>query len=234
MYNNRSDSAPCRSRWRPSRSQHSIPKRGFVLIEETDPIQAASRNRSGRRRPAAQARQERELTGKMLEFTLSTRPRDSKPPVAPRRAGKAEQWSSAALARSLCISSLSEGSVRQELRSLCSRSNATEENAQAIAEAHSRQFESDKYKTDRKNDKNIESASLLAFQCGTRCGDKGLSKGRIIADAQNFARTSSTSLPTNSRRASSPKRPKPWPRGPASPSKSSTKKRLPASRWRAP
>jgi len=41
------------------------------VFEETDPVQGPYRgNRSGRRRPVAQARKSGELTGKMLEFTL--------------------------------------------------------------------------------------------------------------------------------------------------------------------
>src|SRR5207253_9259919 len=50
-------------------------------------------------------------------------------------------------------------------------------------------IESDKYKTDKKNEKNIESVLIAGFSGAERgSGDKGLSKGSIIADAQNFAR----------------------------------------------
>src|SRR5207248_1091319 len=45
------------------------------------------------------------------------------------------------------------------------------------------------YKTDRKNDKNVDTVLVAGFSDAERAaGEKGLSKGRIIADAQNFAR----------------------------------------------
>src|SRR5229473_3230463 len=68
--------------------------------------------------------------------------------------------------------------------------HAAEETAQVIAEgALVANFETDKYKTDKKNDKSIETVLLAGFSDAERAaGEKGLSKGRIIADAQNFAR----------------------------------------------
>src|SRR5260370_10222493 len=68
--------------------------------------------------------------------------------------------------------------------------HAAEEAAQVVAEgALVANFETDKYKTDKKNDKNIETVLLAGYSDAERAaGEKGLSKGRIIADAQNFAR----------------------------------------------
>src|SRR5467141_1983819 len=68
--------------------------------------------------------------------------------------------------------------------------DATDENAQAIVEgALAANFETDKYKTDKKNDKNIEAVSIAGYSDAERAaGEKGLSKGRVIADAQNFTR----------------------------------------------
>src|SRR6266849_2057563 len=50
-------------------------------------------------------------------------------------------------------------------------------------------FENDKYKTDKKNDKSIDSVSLAGYSDAARAaGEKGLARGCVIADAQNFTR----------------------------------------------
>jgi leucyl aminopeptidase len=50
-------------------------------------------------------------------------------------------------------------------------------------------FESDKYKTDKKNDKAIDAVLLAGYTDAERAaGEKGLTRGRIIAESQNFAR----------------------------------------------
>jgi leucyl aminopeptidase len=133
-----------------------------------------------------------EVTGKTLEFTLVHAPAGLK---AARLllvgAGKREQWNSATLRKiaGAALRYLKARSVRN-LALLVREGHATEESAQAVAEgALTANFETDKYKTDRKNDKNIETVSLLGYSDAERAaGDKGLSKGRVIADAQNFAR----------------------------------------------
>ena len=50
-------------------------------------------------------------------------------------------------------------------------------------------FESDKYKTEKKNDKSIDSVFIVGFSDADRAAaEKGLARGRTIADASNFAR----------------------------------------------
>jgi len=67
---------------------------------------------------------------------------------------------------------------------------AVEATAQAVAEgALTANFESDKYKTDKKDVKSVDSISLAGFPEQDRAAaEKGLARGRVIADAQNFAR----------------------------------------------
>jgi len=133
-----------------------------------------------------------ELTGKLLEFTLIHAPAGLK---AARLllvgAGKREQWNSATLRKiaGAALRYLKARSVKN-FALLVREGNATEETAQAIAEgAVTANFETDKYKTDKKNEKNIESVLVAGFSNAERAaGDKGLSKGRTIADSQNFAR----------------------------------------------
>jgi leucyl aminopeptidase len=132
------------------------------------------------------------LTGKMLEFTLVHAPVGLK---AARLllvgAGKREQWNSSTL-RKIAGASLRYLKARsvKNFALLVREGHATEETAQAIAEGDlAANFETDKYKTDKKNDKNIESVQIAGFSDAERAaGDKGLSKGRVVADAQNFAR----------------------------------------------
>jgi leucyl aminopeptidase len=62
--------------------------------------------------------------------------------------------------------------------------------AQAVAEgALTANFESDKYKTDKKDVKSVDSITLVGFPEQDRpAAEKGLARGRVIADSQNFAR----------------------------------------------
>src|SRR6267154_1294532 len=163
------------------------------VFEETDPVQGRiaeiDQASGGLLRKLAKSG---ELTGKMLEFTLVHTPAGLK---AARLllvgAGKREQWNSAALRKiaGAALRYLKARSVKS-FALLVREGHATEETAQAIAEgAVAANFETDKYKTDKKNDKNIETVLLAGFSDAERAaGEKGLSKGRIIADAQNFAR----------------------------------------------
>jgi leucyl aminopeptidase len=133
-----------------------------------------------------------ELTGKMLEFTLVHAPAGLK---AARLllvgAGKKEQFNSATLRRiaGAALRYLKVRSVKN-LALVVREGNATEESAQSIVEgALAADFESDKYKTDKKNDKRIESLAIGGYSDSERgAGEKGLAKGRIIADSQNFSR----------------------------------------------
>ena len=133
-----------------------------------------------------------ELTGKMLEFTLIHGPAGLK---AARLllvgAGKREQFNSATLRRisGAALRYLKARSVKN-LALLVREGDAKEESAQAMVEgALAADFESDKYKTDKKNDKRIDCLSIVGYAEVERpAGEKGLAKGRIIADSQNFAR----------------------------------------------
>src|SRR6266576_639868 len=163
------------------------------VFEETDPVQGRvaeiDQASGGLLRKLAKSG---ELTGKMLEFTLIHVPAGLK---AARLllvgAGKREQWNSAALRKIVgaALRYLKARSVKN-FALLVREGHAIEETAQAIAEgALAANFETDKYKTDKKNDKNIETVLVAGFSDAERAaGDKGLSKGRIIADAQNFTR----------------------------------------------
>jgi len=163
------------------------------VFEDNDPIQGRiaelDQFSSGLLRKLVQSG---ELSGKALEFTLLHSPREMK---ASRLllvgAGKRDQFNAATLRKGAGAS----------LRHLKSRGihkyafavregHATEEFAQAFAEgAIAADFETDKYKTDKKNDKFIESVTLAGFLDSEKAaGETGLNRGRIIAEAQNFAR----------------------------------------------
>src|SRR6266481_115677 len=163
------------------------------VFEEPDPVQGRiaemDKAAAGLLRKLAKSG---ELTGKMLEFTLVHAPAGLK---AARLllvgAGKREQWNTATLRKiaGAALRYLKARSVKN-FALLVREGHTTDENAQAIAEgAQAANFETDKYKTDKKNDKNIESVQIAGFSDAERAaGEKGLSRGRIIADAQNFAR----------------------------------------------
>src|ERR1700716_1382455 len=163
------------------------------VFEETDPVQGRIAEMDGTAASLLRKlAKSGELTGKMLEFTLVHAPAGLK---AARLllvgAGKREQWNSATL-RKISGSALRYLKARsvKNFALLVREGHATEESAQAIAEgALTANFETDKYKTDKKNDKNIETVLLAGFSDAERAaGERGLSKGRVIADAQNFTR----------------------------------------------
>ena len=163
------------------------------VFEESEPVQGRvaeiDKAAAGLLRKLAKGG---ELTGKILEFTLVHAPVGLK---AARLllvgAGKREQWNSATVRKiaGAALRYLKARSVKNFVL-LVREGHATDETAQATAEgALAANFETDKYKTDKKNDKNIESVQIAGFSDAERAaGDKGLSKGRVIADAQNFAR----------------------------------------------
>src|SRR5262252_40364 len=163
------------------------------LFEESDPVQGRiaeiDQAAGGLLRKLVQSG---ELAGKTLEFTLLHAPTGQK---AARLllvgAGKRDQFSAAMLRK---IS----GAALRHLKSrgihkfvFAVRENAAaEEFAQAIAEgAIAADFETDKYKTDKKGDKFIDSVVVAGYSEAERnAGEAGLIRGRIIADAQNFSR----------------------------------------------
>ena len=133
-----------------------------------------------------------ELTGKTLEMTLVHAPAGLK---AARLllvgAGKREKFDSAALRK---IS----GAALRYLKSrgvhkfaFAAREGANpEDSAQAAAEGLlAADFESDKYKTEKKNDKSIDAVQLLGYSDAERpAAEKGLARGVVIGESQNFAR----------------------------------------------
>ncbi|HXM94221.1 MAG TPA: leucyl aminopeptidase [Candidatus Dormibacteraeota bacterium] len=133
-----------------------------------------------------------ELTGKTLESTLVHAPTGLK---AARLlligAGKPDQFTSATLRKlgGAALRQLKARSVKQ-LAFLVRENHATEEYAQAIAEGLlAANFESDKYKTEKKNDKSMDLLVLAGYtEAEKSSAEKGLARGRIIADAQNFTR----------------------------------------------
>jgi leucyl aminopeptidase len=163
------------------------------VFEEADPVQSRlaemDQAANGLLRKLAKGG---ELTGKTLEMTLIHAPAGLK---AARLllvgAGKREKFESAVLRK---IS----GSALRYLKSrgvhnfafAVRETNATEDAAQAVVEgAITADFESDKYKTDKKNDKSIETVLVVGYSDAERAaGEKGLTRGRIIAESQNFAR----------------------------------------------
>jgi len=163
------------------------------LFEEADPVQGriaeldqAANGLLGKLSKSG------ELTGKMLEFTLVHSPSGLK---AARLllvgAGKREQFNSATLRKvaGAALRYLKAKSIKH-FGFLVRENDATEESAQVVAEgALAANFESDKYKTEKKNGKSVDSVLLAGYTDVERAaGERGLARGRIIADAQNFTR----------------------------------------------
>src|SRR5205807_8796738 len=50
-------------------------------------------------------------------------------------------------------------------------------------------FETDKYKTEKKNEKEIQSVRIAGYSESEKsAGEKGLAAGKVIAESQNFTR----------------------------------------------
>src|SRR6202790_5642164 len=133
-----------------------------------------------------------ELTGKPLEMTLVHAPRGLKSArLLLVGAGKREKFDTAVLRKiaGAALRYLKSRGVKQ-FAFVLRENESVEAAAQAVAEgALTANFESDKYKTDKKDVKSVDSISLAGFPEQDRAsGEKGLSRGRVIADAQNFAR----------------------------------------------
>ena len=133
-----------------------------------------------------------ELTGKNLEFTLIHGPAGLKTArLLLVGAGKREQFNPGTLRKvaGAALRYLKARSVHKVAFLL--RENDLQENvAQAVTEgAIASDFETDRYKTDKKNDKFVETFSILGFTDAHKAAaEKGIAKGRIIGEAQNFTR----------------------------------------------
>ena len=133
-----------------------------------------------------------ELTGKTLEMTLIHAPAGLK---AARLllvgAGKREKFDSAALRKisGTALRYLKSRGVHNFVFAV-REDHVTEDAAQALAEgAIAADFESDKYKTEKKNDKSIESVQIAGYSERERAaGETGLARGTVIGESQNFAR----------------------------------------------
>jgi leucyl aminopeptidase len=133
-----------------------------------------------------------EITGKNLEFTLVHAPAGLKAArLVLVGAGKREQANPATLRKvaGAALRYLKSRGVHK-LAFLVREGDSTSDAAQAITEgALTADFESDKYKTDKKNDKFIESVTIAGLADTEKgAAEKGIARGRTIADAQNFAR----------------------------------------------
>jgi leucyl aminopeptidase len=163
------------------------------LFEDADPVQGRiaeiDQSSGGLLRKLAKSG---ELTGKNLEFTLVHAPAGLK---AARLllvgAGKREQFAGATLRKiaGAALRYLKSRSVKNFVF-VVREGDATEESAQAIVEGLlAADFESDKYKTDKKNDKFVDAVTLAGYSDAERvAGEKGIAKGRTIAESQNFTR----------------------------------------------
>jgi leucyl aminopeptidase len=133
-----------------------------------------------------------ELTGKSLEMTLIHSPAGLK---AARLllvgAGKREKFDGATLRRiaGAALRYLKSRSVKQ-FAVLVRESDLTEDAARAVVEgALAADFETDKWKTDKKNDKSISTMLLAGYADKERVvGERGLNNGRIVGEALNFTR----------------------------------------------
>jgi leucyl aminopeptidase len=133
-----------------------------------------------------------ELTGKMLETTLLYYPDGL---VAQRLlilgAGKKAKFGTAELRR-LAGTAVRALKARQakSIAFLAREDDRSAAAAQAIVEGMIlANFDSDKYKTDKKPGNEITSAALAGWEETARAdADLGLARGRIIGESQNFAR----------------------------------------------
>jgi leucyl aminopeptidase len=163
------------------------------LFEQTDPIQGSLADLD-KLTGGLLARLVKcgELTGKALELTLVHAPAGLKSArLLLVGAGKPEQFNPATLRKvaGAALRYLKLRGVHQFVFAL-REGDLTEEAAQAVAEgAIAGDFESDKYKTDKKNDKFIAAMSIAGYGDAERAaGERGIARGRVIGDAQNFAR----------------------------------------------
>jgi leucyl aminopeptidase len=133
-----------------------------------------------------------ELTGKMFETTLLYYPQG----LAAQRllvigAGKKDKFGSAELRRlaAAAVRALKSRQVKH-VTFLVRENDRSAASAQAVVEGLIlANFDSDKYKTDKKPGTEITHASLAGWEESARAdADQGLARGRVIAESQNFAR----------------------------------------------
>ena len=133
-----------------------------------------------------------ELTGKMLETTLVHYPQG----LAAQRlliigAGKRSKFGTAELRRlaGTAVRTLKSRQVKS-VAFLAREDDRSAAAAQAIVEGVIlANFDSDKYKTDKKPGNEITVAALAGWDESSRAeADLGLARGRVIAESQNFAR----------------------------------------------
>lgn len=163
------------------------------VFEESDPVEGRiaeiDQKTGGLLRKLAKSG---ELTGKTLEMTLVHAPAGLK---AERLllvgAGKREAYGAAQLRKlaGAALRHLKARSVKQ-IALVAREGEATAEAAQAAAEGLLfSNFESDKYKSEKKNGKEVGAVLLAGWDGENRAaGEKGLERGRIIGEAQNFTR----------------------------------------------
>src|SRR4029077_3072774 len=133
-----------------------------------------------------------EATGKTLEFTLIHAPAGLK---ANRLllvgAGKRAQFTGATLRKvaGAALRYLKSRSIKN-FAFLLREDTGNADTAQALAEGFiTANFETDKYKTEKKNGKEIDSVRIAGYsEAEKSAGEKGLAAGKIIAESQNFAR----------------------------------------------
>jgi leucyl aminopeptidase len=133
-----------------------------------------------------------ELSGKWLESTLLYYPQG----LAAQRllilgAGKRDKFTSVELRRiaGTAVRSLKSRQGRR-LAFLARENDRSEAAAQAIAEGMIlANFDSEKYKTDKKPGSEITNVALTGWEESARAeAERGITRGRIIAESQNFAR----------------------------------------------
>jgi len=134
-----------------------------------------------------------ELTGKMLETTLLYYPQG----LAAQRllivgAGKKEKFGTAELRRlaGTAVRTLKSRQVKR-VAFVSREEDRSAAAAQAITEGLIlANFDSDKYKTDKKPGNEITAAALAGWDESSRAeADRGLARGRVVAESQNFARS---------------------------------------------
>jgi leucyl aminopeptidase len=133
-----------------------------------------------------------ELSGKPLEMTLIHAPAGLK---AARLllvgAGKREKFDDATLRKiaGAALRYLKSRSVKH-VAFLVREGGVNESSAQTMVEgALAANFEPDKYKTDKKDAKSVDSIVLAGYSDQERgIGEQGLTRGRVIAESQNFSR----------------------------------------------
>jgi leucyl aminopeptidase len=133
-----------------------------------------------------------ELTGKWLEVTLLHYPQG----LAAQRlviigAGKKDKFGTVELRRlaGVAVRTLKSKQIKS-LTFFAREGERSAEAAQAIVEGFIlANFDSDKYKTDKKPGNEITAAALTGWEESSRsAADRGLERGRILGESQNFAR----------------------------------------------